>query len=175
MQSDVIVVLAGGITDDGMLPVVVKKRIDLAKKLFDAGLAKKILMSGRWSVYRESHLPPRTEATAMAEYAQQLGVSPSAILKEEQSNTTLKNAYFVKKLFLQPNQWRRLVVVTSDFHLPRTKYIFSTLLGAEYQIAYRAAKTNYLPLKKLYLWFFEKVNLGVAWLTRVLEPKLFLD
>jgi len=43
---------------------------------------------------------------------------------------------------LEPNNWRDVVVVTSDYHLERTKFIFDLVLGPKYIIGYESAKTG---------------------------------
>lgn len=149
MNYDVIVVLAGGIRDNGTLPQSVKQRVQKASDLYFQGIAPRILMSGRWSVYREKHRPIMTEAEAMARYAMHLGVPRSAILKEEQSNSTKSNAQYVYQSFLLPRRWKKLVVVTSDFHLARVRQIFSGVVGPEFEIDYEATSTNYSLIQRL--------------------------
>ncbi len=159
MTYDVIIVLAGGVKDDGTLPTNVKKRVRAAKVLFNQGLAPRMLMSGRWSVFREKFAPIHTEATVMKSYAISIGIPVEAILKEEQSNDTESNAFHSIELFVKPNHWHKLIVVTSDFHLPRVKYIFDTLLGSKYQIRYEAAETNFNALKWWIVYAIEKILL----------------
>ena len=71
---------------------------------------------------------------AMAEHAVRLGIPASSILLEEQSKDTLTNAYFVKHLFLVPNGWRNVAVVTSEDHSQRTDLDFRFILGPGYEI-----------------------------------------
>jgi uncharacterized SAM-binding protein YcdF (DUF218 family) len=138
MPYDVIIVLGGGINKNGGLPKPVINRIYKAQELFNEKLAPIIIMSGRWSP-RLRHRPIITEAQSMEIYAHSLGLPKSAILKEEQSGSTLKNAQYLKDLFLTPHHWCNIIVVTSGFHLPRTQYIFDKILGPAYQISYISA------------------------------------
>lgn len=141
-KYDVIVVLAGGITDDNQLPQSVKDRIHLAKVLFEKRWSDTILMSGKWSMYREyAKKPTTTEAQAMVEYAQALNLPKSNLLKEEHSHNTVENLQLVNRLFLQPNQWQRMLLVTSDFHLPRVKWIVEKYWHPSYQIRYLGVRT----------------------------------
>lgn len=156
---DVIIVLAGGITDAGDVPENVKKRVQTAKKLFDQGVARYIVMSGRWSTFREKYPPIRTEAAAMKAYAEEIGIPSEAILKEEQSNNTETNILYTLKLILEPRKWKNCIVITSDFHLERTKYIFEHLTNRSYQIEYVPAKTNFSILKWWWLYFCEIILL----------------
>jgi uncharacterized SAM-binding protein YcdF (DUF218 family) len=91
--------------------------------------------------------PPITEAKAMRDYAVKLEVPKDKILLEEQSNDTIGNAYFTKVDFLKPNNWKILVVVTSEFHMKRTKYIFKKVLGPEYNVEFVEAPSKLTPLE----------------------------
>jgi hypothetical protein len=57
------------------------------------------------------------------------GVPPSHLLKESQSYDTVGNAYFSLTIHALPAGWRRLAVVTSAFHMGRTKAIFDHCYG----------------------------------------------
>lgn len=158
---DVIIVLAGGIRDSGELPESVHQRIHKAKELFDAQVATRVIMSGRWSQSR-NRTPPTTEAEAMSLYAQVIGIPEKFIHKEEHSQNTAGNAFYSTTHFLKPNNWKKVVVVTSDFHLPRTQYIFNKFLGPEYSIRYESARTTF-SVKKLLKWqLSEKLILGIT-------------
>lgn len=138
----VIVVLAGGITDDNQLPQSVKDRIHLAKVLFKKKWANAILMSGKWSIYREFFQRPAiTEAQAMVEYAQKIGLPKSVLLKEEQSRSTMENIQQVGAFLLRQKRWRKVVLVTSDFHLKRVKQLVRTKWGNTYRVGYVGAHT----------------------------------
>lgn len=163
MPYDVIIVLAGGITDDGQLPLSVKNRIHLAKELFSQHLASDIIMAGKWSKYREKHQPPRTEATAMVEYAQSIGLSPEVLHKEEQSHNTASNIKSVRTLFLEPYNWKRVIIVTSDFHLPRVRKIVDTQLSASFTVRYETAPASSNAFKRLKWHVSEKAALAANW------------
>ncbi len=159
--KDVIVVLAGGIRANGALPEGVKLRVQVAVQLFHQQQASKMIMSGKWSLFRQT-IPPFTEAEAMARYAWSLGVPEAAILKEEQSNNTTSNAFYTLEKFLKPNHWKKVIVVTSDYHLLRAKFIFDNFLGPDYQLQYVAAPAVGSLSLKFKRWINEKVQLFVA-------------
>ena len=52
-------------------------------------------------------------------------LSPSSILKEEASFDTVGNALFGLTTHALPADWTRIAVVTSSFHMPRARAIFS--------------------------------------------------
>jgi uncharacterized SAM-binding protein YcdF (DUF218 family) len=52
------------------------------------------------------------------------GVRASSILKETASYDTVGNAYFSLVSHAIPAAWRRLAVVTSAFHMPRSRALY---------------------------------------------------
>lgn len=134
-MADAIIVLARGIDQNGVLQKDTVPRVEKAAKLYAKKVAPLIVMSGSWSFHLATP-PARTEATAMKEHAEHLGVPAEAVLEETSSQDTIGNAYFVKKLFCEKNNWKDLVVVTSEDHLERTRYVFDKIFGAEYILTY---------------------------------------
>jgi uncharacterized SAM-binding protein YcdF (DUF218 family) len=149
-MKDAIIVLAGGINPDGSLPDMPKERIDGALRHFHNKESSVLIMSGRYGFWLDwkKEIPTRTEAEAMKEYAVSLGVPTEAILLEEKSKDTLGNAYFTKVDILEPNNWKSVLIVTSDFHYERTRYIFDLVLGDGYDTEYEVTKTN-VPFLKM--------------------------
>jgi uncharacterized SAM-binding protein YcdF (DUF218 family) len=134
-RADAIVVLGRGVDPDGALPALAKQRVVRAAELFAWGVAPRLIFSGRCSLMTETE-PPRTEAAAMAEYAIGLGIPRRAVILEEESRDTIGNAYFVLRRFLEPNDWMSIRVVTSDFHIQRTAWVFQKVLGLGYDVAF---------------------------------------
>lgn len=157
MDYQAIIVLAGGIKDNGELHQSVKNRIHKAKELFDQGVARTILMSGKHSLFRRKD-PLKTEAESMVEYATKLGVPKSSLLTETNSNNTLGNAFYVIKHFIQPKRWSRVIIVTSNFHMPRVKYIFQKFLGQEHQVMFVPVETP----SQLSKWFKRQLGERLA-------------
>ena len=145
-KRDVIIVLAGGINSDGSLPNIPKYRVEKGVELYKQKVAPFLLMSGSWS-FMLDYVPPTTEAKAMRDYAIKLNVPEDKILLEEKSNDTIGNAYFTKVDFLIPKNWKNVCVVTSEFHMERTKYIFKKVLGPEYDIDFAEAPSKLTSLE----------------------------
>ena len=141
--ADVIVVLGGGVEPDGSLPPAARTRVERAAEIFHGGVAPRIVFSGRCGL--TSPEPPVTEAAAMAAHARELGVSPEAMLLEEESKDTLGNAYFTRERFLVPHGWWSIRVVTSDFHLSRAAWVFRKILGAAYDFSFVSAASGLSP------------------------------
>ena len=140
-RADALVVLGRGVHADGSLPRLAEQRVERAAELFALETAPRIIFSGRCSLMTET-IPPVTEARAMAEYALTLGLPRDVLCVEEESRDTIGNAYFVLSRFLEPNDWTSIRVVTSDFHLQRTAWVFQKVLGVGYDVSFSAAPSE---------------------------------
>lgn len=140
-RADAIVVLGRGIDPDGSLPLLAKQRVARAAELFAWETAPRIIFTGRCSLMTDM-IPTVTEAGAMAAYAVKLGLPREALLVEEKSRDTIGNAYFVLREVLEPNDWTSIRVVTSDFHIQRTAWIFQKVLGVGYDVSFSAAPSE---------------------------------
>jgi uncharacterized SAM-binding protein YcdF (DUF218 family) len=140
-RADAIVVLGRGIDHDGSLPKLAKQRVERAAELSAWQTAPRIIFSGRCSLMTEV-IPAVTEAGAMAEYAVVLGLPREALHVEEQSRDTIGNAYFVLRDYLEPNDWTSIRVVTSDFHIQRTAWVFQKVFGVGYDISFSPAPSE---------------------------------
>lgn len=123
---DAILVPGGGVREGGELPAWVRRRLDLAAELFDG---RYIITLSAGTVHRPPPLDPRGfpifESVAGAQYLLRAGVPLDRILTETCSYDTIGNAYFARILHTDPLGLRRLLVITSDYHLPRTELAFT--------------------------------------------------
>ncbi|WIA12187.1 hypothetical protein OEZ85_012258 [Tetradesmus obliquus] len=132
MQFDAIVVLAGGLLPDGGLPVWAARRLDVARDLHMLlDRQPPILCSGGGTPHKPSIIGSNRhvlhESTAMATYLMAAGVAPADILKETASYDTVGNTYFSLAIHALPAAWSRLAVVTSHFHMPRSRALFADI------------------------------------------------
>jgi len=85
------------------------------------------------------------EGDLVYNYLKQIGIPDSSILIENQSRNTVENASLSYKLIkkVQPNA--RILVITSAWHIPRSKMIFSKYFGnnAAYYPTNFIGKINY--------------------------------
>jgi uncharacterized SAM-binding protein YcdF (DUF218 family) len=125
MAYDAILIPGGGVRSGGALPEWVVARFDRA--LERAGDALLIALSAG-TPHRPPPLDERgfpvTEARAGAEYLARRGVAQARILLEESSYDTIGNAYFSRVVHAIPRGLTRLLVITSEFHMPRTEAVF---------------------------------------------------
>ena len=94
-------------------------RVWYAAKLFHAGKAPLVLLSGGGDLERQAF----SEARAMAVFMQDLGVPAQAIALEETSRNTRQNADYSAAL-LKARDIEHILLVTSALHMPRALALF---------------------------------------------------
>lgn len=103
-KSDAIVVFSG---DNGV-------RTEVGVELLKEGYGEYLILSGG-KVYDDV-----TMAELMKNHAIKLGVDENKILIDDKSLTTYENAEFTKEI-MEKNNFKSLIVVTSDYHTRRSK------------------------------------------------------
>lgn len=155
-QYDGVVIPGGGIfADSGAPRPWVAARLDAAIKLDSCTRYFIVLSRGT------THKPPPsdangfpiTEAAASAAHLLRNGISdPARVLQETWSLDTIGNAYFTRAMLAEPLNLRNLIVVTSRFHMERTRAIFEwvfALDGAKFSIDYCVTEDSGLPPDEL--------------------------
>jgi hypothetical protein len=97
---------------------------------------------------------PIFEARAAATYLASRGVDPRQLLTEISSYDTIGNAYYSRFLFAEPMALHKLLVITSEFHLPRARVAFEWIYGLlpqsiEYQLRYESVPDQGLSTQAL--------------------------
>jgi uncharacterized SAM-binding protein YcdF (DUF218 family) len=130
--ADAILIPGGGVREGGALPSWVERRLDRAVQL-DAG--QYIITLSAATTHRPPPLDknsfPIFESVAAAKYLIDAGVQPERILTETHSYDTIGNAFFSRVIHADPLRLCRLLVITSDFHLPRAQAVFNWIYGLE--------------------------------------------
>ncbi len=129
-EFDAILIPGGGLTATGVLLPFVRARLDRA--LMHSADCYIPLSAG------SPHIPPPLDARGYpilesipaAEYLRERGIPQQQILAETLSYDTIGNAYFTRTVHTGPCGFRRLLIVTSHFHMPRTEAIFRWVFGA---------------------------------------------
>lgn len=96
-------------------------RILYGAKLYRDGKAPKLILSGGRIDWNNTGA---SESKDMAELAQVMGVPKTAILEDPTSLNTYENAVNVRKILDSQGIERRVLLVTSAIHLPRSLAIF---------------------------------------------------
>jgi len=130
-------------------------------ELFKEGVAEYIIFSGAWS-FMYTYKPPITEARAMQEYAITNGIPYDKILLDEEARDTIGNAYFPKVRIIKPRGWRNVMVVTSEFHLKRTRYVFEKVFGPDYNLKFIAVMSALPQDMFTHIINMEKKNLELT-------------
>jgi hypothetical protein len=125
-----IVILGQMLNDDGSMVSILKRRLDKAL-LLRSDNSLFIVVGGR-----ANKKSPFSEAQVMYNYLLSKGVSQKNIVKEERSLDTIGNVFFLKRDILKKKRINDLVVVTSSFHVPRARIIFSKILGPSYNVSF---------------------------------------
>jgi len=154
-KYDAIVILGGTHTPGYKFP---KDRMDAAIHLYKKGFAPCIIVTGIG------------QTEMMSDYALENGIEAETIVKEPHATNTAENLHYTKKI-LADNKWSRILVVTSDFHVPRTKYwkkrIFGNKKGFACEIYAANSGTGVLDLvrrlfvERIFLTGGEIATLGV--------------
>ncbi len=123
-----------------------KARLDRALALFEEGKVDVIISTGDISpmAARDPAVTgPRTEAEVGVQYllARAGEASPAmrrrleeSICYEDRSIDTISNAWYAKKRCLEPLGITVCIVVTSDYHIARSRVIFEWVLGPGYTV-----------------------------------------
>lgn len=118
VPADVIIMLAGG--DAG--------RMEKAAELYHAGYSDYVIVSPIFEGY-----PPQSKAFAL-----ELGIRDASLIEEYDATSTYTNATITLDM-MEEYGFDSALVVTSDYHLKRSKMIFERINDGKYELTYIAA------------------------------------
>lgn len=148
-RYDAIIVLGGGVRDGGELPLWVQLRLNKAIEL--ANNTDYIIVTTAYTPHKPPVLDengfPIFESVAMANYLIKKGINPNKILTERVSVDTIGNAYFTRLIHTDQLDLKKLLIITSDFHMPRSKAIFRFIFNLsspsiQYQLFFESIPDN---------------------------------
>jgi uncharacterized SAM-binding protein YcdF (DUF218 family) len=151
-KFDYLVVL-GMRSDQRPLSALLVSRLNAALSLYRKHFSDRIIVSGG-GLQKERGRP--SEAEIMKRYLVRHGIRPGLITLEESSFNTISNALFTKEIIVKKRA-HSFVVVTSDFHLGRTRFIFRKVFGSSYRIFFVGAVTPKSVFRKALA--FERISL----------------
>lgn len=131
MKRNVIVVLGGGIDpkDHNMPPSWIRLRFDKAMETYLESPKDSIIISTTGRSYRLKEdycTESRTGKNYLLSHYKNK-INSEDILLEEYSKDTLSNAYYVAKILIR-RKIKSFHVVTSEFHMEKSKYIFENIV-----------------------------------------------
>lgn len=116
---DYVLALGSGLDGEDPKPALVK-RLEKSLEVLKENPGKQIIVSGG-----QGEGETITEAEAMKRFLIANGIMESRIIKEEKSTSTSENIKYSREIVLSfdPRPEITVLVVTSDFHMYRAKYI----------------------------------------------------
>ena len=148
LSFDAILVLGGGVPEDiTNPPSYTKERCKAASEIYhktkSSSSKNNDLHQQKTKILTLSagtaHLPqalssdglPIWESTASAAYLiHELNVNPKDVYAETTSYDTISNAFFARLNFCDLVSWKKLLIITNEFHMDRTKLIFDWIFHA---------------------------------------------
>jgi hypothetical protein len=129
-----IFVLAGGHNDNGKCNSFVKQRLDLAIEIYNKYKNKcKIICMGGGTYHKPPILNKLNyvihESTTCAYYLCKNNVKEDDIYREWGSYDTIANGFFAFTNFILPLKIKNMVLITSQFHMKRSKEIFNYFIN----------------------------------------------
>lgn len=153
--KNVLLVVGNSSLKNGMPSPYQISRVRKAASLWKKNNYSKILLTGGAVACA---IP---EAVIERALAVKFGIPAQKMLVEDRSRSTLQNALFAYEI-LKDTDIKRLTVVTSDFHMPRTRFIFKKVFGhMNIPIKFEAAELREPRMRKLWSGLKEKHYLHV--------------
>lgn len=144
-RHDAILIPGGGLLAGGNLPPWTLARLDRALETrSDELLIPLSAATTHRPVALDSLGRPLYESLQAARYLAARGVALSSIAIEAASFDTIGNAWFSRTMHAEPRGLRKLLVITSGFHVARTEAAFRWVYGLtpskdEYELNFEAA------------------------------------
>ncbi|MCC3869403.1 YdcF family protein [Terrisporobacter mayombei] len=120
-HMDTMIILGAKVNKDGVSKTL-KQRLDKAIEYYNQNKDINIIVSGG-----KGEDEVMTEASAMKNYLVKNGVDEDNIILENKATTTLENIMFSKEIMKDLNLGNKALIVTSDYHLFRGRFIASIL------------------------------------------------
>lgn len=109
---DCILILGCGVRADGSPSLMLRDRLDMGLRLYEAGVAPKLLMSGDHS--RTDY----DEVNTMKDYAMAAGVPSEDVFMDHAGFSTYESMYRARDIFCA----EKIVIVSQGYHLSRAVY-----------------------------------------------------
>jgi vancomycin permeability regulator SanA len=121
---EVIVVLGSPNFPDGTLGPIAFDRLQGCLSIFDP-IKHKILCTGGFGAHFNTS--PMAHANYLKNFLIEKGVPPTAFLPLALSSNTVEDAVMSKSI-LKEMEYKDLIIITSEYHMARVKFIFTEIL-----------------------------------------------
>ncbi|MFW6378832.1 MAG: YdcF family protein [Nanoarchaeota archaeon] len=147
-ETTALIVLGGGITRGRTLNEHSRKRYEKALEIHDT---YDIIICSTDKSYRKlDEFRDTSEARVEKEFLVEHGVDESKIYLEEKSRDTFSNAYFCRKDIIDPLDVKRLTVITSRFHMEKTRTVFMLVFDTDrYDVTFLRSENGNVDAKQL--------------------------
>ncbi len=116
---------------NGQLGEETKRRVEKSISLYHEAGASHIITTG-WDYRQDSDLKI---AEVIRDFLiNRCGFAPCDVLCDVNSRDTVGDAYFVRRNIVDKMHFKRLLVVTSDYHVNRTREIFGLFYSPSVQV-----------------------------------------
>ncbi|MFY0676474.1 MAG: YdcF family protein [Neptuniibacter sp.] len=152
-KYDATLILGGGVAPDGGLTPWMEERCKFAASFDNESDYFLALTQG--TVYKPYPLKnnwPVFDSDAVTEKLLSLGINEQKIIKGTPSRDTIGDALFTRVMHTDIRQFRDLLVITSEFHMPRTQAIFDWIFSLDnpnYSLTYRSSNNAGIDGKAL--------------------------
>ncbi|MBP2626037.1 MAG: putative rane protein [Firmicutes bacterium] len=157
-QSEAILVLGAYVSPDGKTSQMLDKRLQVGYDLYKKGKASKIIVSGDHG--RKDY----DEVNVMKKFFMDKDVPPEAVFMDHAGFTTYDSMYRARTIF----KVNKMIVVTQEFHLPRTIFIARELGVEAWGVV--AGNGNYSDLVMLKNYLRETIARSKAFIATLIKP-----
>lgn len=130
MKFDAVIVLANEMDENGKLNSESRLRANFAASLFEQHKIPLMITCG-WAYRRDTAIPI---AESFKNYLIEMGVQNKQILSDTNSRDTVGDAFFTRLNICEPLGLKSILVITSNYHVIRTKEIFDFVYGDKFKI-----------------------------------------
>ena len=148
MNYDAVVVLANEMDSNGVLNKESILRANLAAKLVEELKIPYVVTCG-WAYRNDTTIQI---ADAFKAYLVNRGLKSDRIITEFKSRDTVGDAVFTRVNAAEPFGFSKVCVVTSNYHVARTKKVFDFVYGPKFSVSVKGAEfefTNDVLAKEL--------------------------
>lgn len=119
VETDYLIILGAGLRGDNITLVLQERLLKGIEYLERYPAVRTVVTGGRG--FGESI----TEAEAMERFLVSRGIAPERIIKEDRATSTMENFLFSRELLEKAGEtgYKRITVITSDFHMLRSKLL----------------------------------------------------